>query len=365
MKKEELNNETLSAFIVRQSSGAFLCRHRNCSRAAQGFRTLELREKHEESHRPRFQCAHAPCGFFGATYNSRAAMKQHAAQYHDEEATDSIPNSLSRRPHGLHEDKSLFAFTEVKTRRRVEDFSPRENVEMATDVSPKYSQTTLAFEGARETPVTPSNATISAFSHLVQVANAGRSEASRQQPSPFRENSQFAKETNTYPSFSTDDLRSTSTTPLERHPEQRNPEGNTHVFEPPKTLRPKEMLQNYDSTEEDTTPLFSSAPPLYPTWRDDSLRASASYGQSLDYPLDSPESSFQESRNPHQLDRPPPVYPYIFPGKNEIKLSAHSRTDDSWIGYGYGWGDIEMPPRSGLFDDENKLREVLERWKKR
>ena len=357
MKREELNNETLSAFIVRQSSSAFLCRHRNCSRAAQGFRTLELREKHEESHRPRFQCAHALCGFFGATYDSQAAMKKHAAQYHDEEATASIPNSLTRRPHGVHEDRSLFAFTEVKTRPRVEDFSPREKFEMATDVSPKYSQTTLASsvsrhaaaEGVRKTPITPSNATKSAFSDLVQVANASRSEASwaspainvSQQPSPFVEGSPFGKkETNTYPSFSTDHLRPTSTTPLERHPEQRDSEGNTHVFVPPQTLRPEDMFIHYDDTEEDTTTLYDSAPPIHPSSITDFSSESLSlpqYGQYLGSSLENDVSHYQEW----------PLSPLPVP-----ITGAHV----SSIEYGHDWAAWDGL-FAGPFEDENKSRE--------
>ena len=120
MERDEPNNTTLSAFILRQASGAFLCRYRNCPRAAQGFRTAELREKHEESHGPRFQCVHAPCGFYGMTFNSRAAIKKHAAQYHDEENTATVPNTLIRKPRALHEDRSLFAFSEVKRTRKAE-----------------------------------------------------------------------------------------------------------------------------------------------------------------------------------------------------------------------------------------------------
>ena len=132
MQRDQPDNHALSAFISRQASGAFLCRYRSCTRAAQGFRTSDLREKHEENHRPRFQCAYASCGFFGTTFNSRAAMKRHAAQYHDEECTASVPNSLSRKPNRLLEERSLFAFTEVKAKRRAAGLSPRHEFEIMT-----------------------------------------------------------------------------------------------------------------------------------------------------------------------------------------------------------------------------------------
>ena len=126
METEEPNNQMLSAFILRQASGAFLCRYRGCPRAAQGFHSPELREKHEESHRPRFQCAHAICGLFGTTFNSRAALKKHAARYHDDDNTASVPNSLTRKPRSLHEDRALFAFSDSKTKRKAEGFRFRE-----------------------------------------------------------------------------------------------------------------------------------------------------------------------------------------------------------------------------------------------
>ena len=133
METEEPNNQILSAFILRQASGAFLCRYRGCPRAAQGFHTSEIREKHEESHRPRFQCAHATCGLFGTTFNSRAALKKHAARYHDEDNTASVPNSLTRKP---YEDRTLFAFSDAKTKRKAEGSKVRE--EYSESIQPSF-----------------------------------------------------------------------------------------------------------------------------------------------------------------------------------------------------------------------------------
>ena len=124
MAREEPTDKALFDFKVRQNSGAFLCHNQNCPRAVQGFRTSELRQEHEKSHRPRFQCVHAPCGFFGTTFNTRAAMNKHATQYHDEETTASVPDSMIRKSRVSPKDRSLFTFTEVKTKRKIEDFSP-------------------------------------------------------------------------------------------------------------------------------------------------------------------------------------------------------------------------------------------------
>ena len=148
METEEPNNQTLFAFILRQASGAFLCRYRGCPRAAQGFHTSELREKHEESHRPRFQCTHATCGLFGTTFNSRAAMKKHVARYHDEDNTASVPNSLTRKLRGLHEDRTLFAFSDAKTKRKSEEFRIREEYSESLQASVE-DQATLASSDSR------------------------------------------------------------------------------------------------------------------------------------------------------------------------------------------------------------------------
>lgn len=109
---EEVANKSLSDFKARHSSGAFLCRYTSCPRAAQGFNTSELRQKHEESHRPRFQCADFACGFFGFTFDTRAAMKRHAAQHHDEERTALIPDALARNPRHSHQNRPLFTLKE-------------------------------------------------------------------------------------------------------------------------------------------------------------------------------------------------------------------------------------------------------------
>ena len=115
----------LDDFKAKQCSGAFFCRHRTCPRAAQGYNTPELRHMHEESHVPKFQCTEVACGFFGWPFNTQAAFKKHIIQYHDEEKIASIPDSLADVQCRSHKDRSLFALTRSKEKRRVdENISP-------------------------------------------------------------------------------------------------------------------------------------------------------------------------------------------------------------------------------------------------
>ena len=116
----------LDDFKAKHRSGAFFCRHRRCPRAAQGYNTPELRQKHEESHVPKFQCTEVACGFFGWPFNTQAAFKKHTIQYHDEERIASIPDSLATVQCRAHKDRSLFTLTKSKEKRRNDEFySPR------------------------------------------------------------------------------------------------------------------------------------------------------------------------------------------------------------------------------------------------
>ena len=116
----------LDDFKAKHRSGAFFCRHRKCPRAAQGFNNPELRQMHEKSHIPKFQCTEVACGFFGRPFNTQAAFKKHTIQYHDEERIASIPESLANVQCHAHKDRSLFTLTKSKEKRRNEEHdSPR------------------------------------------------------------------------------------------------------------------------------------------------------------------------------------------------------------------------------------------------
>lgn len=208
MGTEEPANRILLDFQTSRSSGAFLCRYLDCPRAAQGFSSSEIRQSHEDSHRPRFQCTHAPCGFFGMTFKTRAAMKKHAAQYHDEEDTASVPNLLIRKPRGPYEDRSLFTVSQHKRRRGIQDFSTPEEVLIVNKVTSGNSQTSMASsaslhdasEGSGRERSKPPTTGSNRLSEILQVANTGHLTARSnspaidvyQQRSPFQETSGFA-----------------------------------------------------------------------------------------------------------------------------------------------------------------------------
>ena len=97
----------LDEFKAKHCSGAFFCRHRKCPRATQGYNTPELRQMHEESHIPKFQCTEVACGFFGWPFNTQAAFKKHTVQYHVQERITSIPDSLANVQCRSHKDRSL------------------------------------------------------------------------------------------------------------------------------------------------------------------------------------------------------------------------------------------------------------------
>ena len=313
METDEPNNQILSAFILHQASGAFLCRYWGCPRAAQGFHTSELREKHEESHRPRFQCTHATCGLFGTTFNSRAAMKKHVARYHDEDNTASIPNSLTWKPRRLPEDRNLFDFSVVKTKRKAEESRVREEYSESLQASSK-GQKTLASSDNRDSAseekkgtsllstnaaegqvdrtmsdvyqdalyspgLAPATSSLqprqqaardtvsphrSAVSDLLQVANTERLMTRSASPvsnatcyvSPFQECSQFAPEggsfspadTTRFPSIGRL-IQQQEREDAHAHAEYRPP--SPLVFDPEKTIGPKEMILDHDNIEED------------------------------------------------------------------------------------------------------------------
>ena len=111
----------LDDFKAKHRSGVFFCRHRKCPRAAQGYNTPELRQIHEESHVPKFQCTEVACGFFGWPFNTQADFKKHIIQHHDEERTASIPDSLAHVQCRSHKDRSLFTLTMPKEERKYKE----------------------------------------------------------------------------------------------------------------------------------------------------------------------------------------------------------------------------------------------------
>lgn len=107
LARDQPEDTALSVFKARHGSGAFLCRHRGCVRAATGFDTDELRQKHEVGHAPQFQCTEAACVLPGLSYKTRTALTKHSAKYHGEISIPSSLTGISRRPRPT-QDKSLF-----------------------------------------------------------------------------------------------------------------------------------------------------------------------------------------------------------------------------------------------------------------
>ena len=271
METDEPNNQTLSASKLRQASGAFLCRYRGCPRAAQGFHSSELRETHEESHRPRFQCGHATCGLFGTTFNSRAALKKHAARYHDEDNTASVPNSLTRKPRVLHEDRTLFTFSDAKTKRKAEDSRIREEHSESLR-APVEGRTTLASSDSRHSAsdLTIGNSTPStnALPHLDgtmsdlyhdEIYDPTMAQANLQ-TSPFRDSSQFAVvRASSSPSIPTYDAAFSPAAQIIR--QRQKLEADTHAYaqhqpprseylNPSKTISPSEAYLDFNTIKD-------------------------------------------------------------------------------------------------------------------
>lgn len=88
---EERANEEVKNFKARRGLGGYLCRHQSCHHSAVGFDSADLRQEHEYSHGPRFQCCEAKCSFFGWTCRSRTAMKAHEKKYHLKQGSTNVP----------------------------------------------------------------------------------------------------------------------------------------------------------------------------------------------------------------------------------------------------------------------------------
>jgi len=100
------------AFKARSHSTPFLCRYRSCPRAEQGFPSFKLRQDHEDSHSPQFRRTDSMCGFFGWRFNTPAAIKKHAAQYHQEPNQAIVPTPPAKRPRQPGETRPLFGLRE-------------------------------------------------------------------------------------------------------------------------------------------------------------------------------------------------------------------------------------------------------------
>ena len=106
-------------FRVSHSSGYYLCSYQSCPRASQGFSSTELRQQHEESHAPRFQCPNPACVFWKCS--SEAALRKHTIKYHDAQDVSDVPSSIHRSVREVPQERSLFRLSTPRVSSPKED----------------------------------------------------------------------------------------------------------------------------------------------------------------------------------------------------------------------------------------------------
>ena len=124
MNFEDSTDALTRNYRVSHGSGSYLCSYEGCPRASQGFSSQELRQQHEESHEPRFQCSNPACGFWKCS--SEAALKKHNAKYHDGRDVSCVPDSLNSSLSGAPQERSLFQLATPSTRSPMQQFPTNE-----------------------------------------------------------------------------------------------------------------------------------------------------------------------------------------------------------------------------------------------
>jgi hypothetical protein len=70
-------------FRAMQTARPFICTFARCPRNSEGFPSIQERDAHEHSHRPRIMCGEASCQFATAIgFASRAQLNRHTKKYH-------------------------------------------------------------------------------------------------------------------------------------------------------------------------------------------------------------------------------------------------------------------------------------------
>ena len=103
---ENSADAAIREYRVSHSLGSYLCSYKGCPRASQGFSSPELRQQHEESHEPRFQCLNPACGFWKCS--SEAALRKHTTKYHSGQDVSCVPDSLNSSFRRVPQERSLF-----------------------------------------------------------------------------------------------------------------------------------------------------------------------------------------------------------------------------------------------------------------
>ena len=119
MNLESSTDALAREYRVSHGSGSYLCSYEGCPRASQGFSSLELRQQHEESHEPRFQCSNPACGFWKCS--SEAALRKHNAKYHNGRDVSCVPDYLNSSLSGAPQERSLFRLATPRKRSPMQD----------------------------------------------------------------------------------------------------------------------------------------------------------------------------------------------------------------------------------------------------
>ena len=126
MNLEDSAGALIREFRVGHSLGSYLCSYEGCPRASQGFSSLELRQQHQESHEPRFQCSNPACGFWKCS--SEAALRKHTTKYHDGRDVSCVPDSFNSSSRGVSQERALFRLATPRKRSPMQESSTNESL---------------------------------------------------------------------------------------------------------------------------------------------------------------------------------------------------------------------------------------------
>jgi hypothetical protein len=135
-------------FRAMQTARPFVCTFAKCPRKSDGFPSIQERDAHEHSHRPRIMCGEASCQFATAIgFASKAQLNRHIKKYH-QVGPRSIPTfpqpRLGKRPASDAEGSTR---PTVKVNDGSEDEIPL-NLDAASSAFPKPPRT--GFEDATD-----------------------------------------------------------------------------------------------------------------------------------------------------------------------------------------------------------------------
>ena len=111
---EDPASKDITRFKERRGLGVYLCRHPGCRHSKDDFDSADLRQQHEDSHAPQFECREVGCGFFSWNFKSRSRLKNHEIKYHAASRLSQIPDSLSKA-NTVNSDRGVLNGTDVSS----------------------------------------------------------------------------------------------------------------------------------------------------------------------------------------------------------------------------------------------------------